>query len=302
MKLPTSLKPGDKIGIVATARKISQKELGPAIEILKSWELEAVTGNSIGASHFQFAGDDALRRNDFQSMVDDDSIKAILFARGGYGTVRIIDDIDWRKFLKRPKWLCGFSDITAIHSHLLSVYEMPSVHSIMGFSFSTATDESRASLQKVLFGKKLSYEFPHHPFNKPGEASGILCGGNLSMLYSLNGTPSDVDTSGKILFIEDIDEHLYHLDRMMMNMKRSGKLERAAGLIIGHFTDMKNKDESNPFGKNAYEIIAEHIAEYDFPVCFGFPAGHEPDNRALVMGGKWKMKVGAQVELKMLEA
>ena len=294
---PATLRAGDKIGIVSTARKIYPEEIQSAIDVMRSWELEAVPGKSIGAEHFQFAGDDEQRRKDLQSMLDDDSIKAILFARGGYGTVRIIDDLDWRKFLKRPKWLCGFSDVTVIHSHLLSVYNLPSVHSIMAVNFATATPESVESLRKVLFGETLSYEIPPHGFNRTGKAKGILCGGNLSLLYSLNGTPSDIDTAGKIFFIEDIDEHLYHVDRMMMAMKRAGKLENIAGLIVGYFTDMKNKDESNPFGKTAYEIIAEHAGEFDFPVCFGFPAGHEPDNRAIVMGEEWKLETGEKVKL-----
>jgi len=294
---PFPLKVGDRIGVVSSARKISPEEIQPAEGILKSWQLEGVIGKTIGAGHFQFAGDDELRKQDLQTMLDDDSIKAILFARGGYGTVRIIDDIDWRKFLKKPKWLCGFSDITVVHSHLLSVYNIPSIHSIMGINFPTATPDSVEALRKVLFGEKLSYEIAANNLNRVGEVSGILCGGNLSLLYSLNGTPSDIDTADKILFIEDIDEHLYHADRMVMTLKRSGKFESLAGLVVGHFTDMKNKDESNPFGRTAYEIIAEHVREFDFPVCFGFPAGHEPDNRALVMGEEWKLEVGEKVRL-----
>jgi muramoyltetrapeptide carboxypeptidase len=230
-------------------------------------------------------------------MLDDQSIKAVLFARGGYGTVRIIDDLDWRKFLKKPKWLCGFSDITVIHSHLLTVYDAPSVHSIMAINFATATPGSMESLRKVLFGEMLSYEIPPHDFNRAGNAKGILCGGNLSILYSLAGSVSDIDTNGKILFIEDIDEHLYHLDRMMMAAKRAGKLENLSGLVVGHFTDMKNKDDANPFGKSAYEIIAGHVSEFDYPVCFGFPSGHEPDNRAVVTGEQWILEAGENVKL-----
>lgn len=295
--MPSVLKAGDSIGIISTARKISLAEIEAAMEIIKSWGLKVVAGETIGAEHFQFAGDDELRRKDLQSMLDNDSIKAILFARGGYGSVRIIDDIDWRKFLKRPKWLCGFSDITLFLSHLLSVYNIPSVHSVMGINFSTATADSIESLRKILFGQKLSYEVQPHEFNREGKAKGVLCGGNLSLLYSLNGTASDIDTAGKILFIEDIDEHLYHVDRMMMAMKRAGKFENLVGLLVGYFTDMKNKDESNPFGKSAYEIIAEHMSEFDFPLCFGFPAGHEPNNRALVMGAEWKLEVGEKTKL-----
>ncbi|MFI5135589.1 MAG: LD-carboxypeptidase, partial [Chitinophagales bacterium] len=283
-----------------TARKISQSEIQFATEMLNSWGLEVAIGKTVGAEYFQFAGDDEMRRNNLQEMLNDDSIRAILFERGGYGTVRIIDDIDWRKFLKQPKWLCGFSDITVIHSHLLSVYEMSSVHSLMAINFSSATTESIESLRKILFGEKLGYEIPSHELNHSGSASGILCGGNLSLLCSLLGSVSEVNTEEKILFLEDIDEHLYHTDRMMMALKRAGKLENLTGLLVGHFTDMKNKDESNPFGKTAYEIIAEHVNEFDYPVCFGFPSGHEADNRALLIGGEWKMEIGEKVELKMI--
>lgn len=291
---------GIKVAIISTARKISLPEIQIAIDTLQNWGFEVVIGKSIGAESFQFAGDDNLRREDFQNMLDDESIKAILFARGGYGTVKIIDEIDWRKFLKHPKLLCGFSDVTVIHSHLLSVYNIPTVHSMMAINFPNATTESIDSLRKILFNEKLSYEIAVHDFNRAGTATGILCGGNLSILYSLNGTASDIDATGKILFIEDIDEHLYHLDRMMMAIKRSGKLENLAALVVGHFTDMKNKDEANPFGKTAYEIIAEHTAEFDYPVCFGFPAGHENDNRSLVMGAEWKLEVGEKVSFTMM--
>ncbi len=279
------------VGIISTARKISLDEIQTAIDRLKEWGLSAVTGKSIGAMHFQYAGDDELRKEDFQRMLDDESIKAVLFARGGYGTARIIDDIDWRNFLKHPKWLCGFSDITVIHSHLLNIYNIPSAHSMMAVNFNHASDGAIESLRRVLIGESLRYSIPPHTLNRRGSVSGILCGGNLSILYSLIGTASDVDTAGKIVFIEDIDEHLYHLDRMMLSMKRSGKLENIAGLVVGYFNEMKNKDDGNPFGKTAYEIIAEHTYEYNFPVCFGFPAGHEPDNHSLLMGVPCNLEV-----------
>jgi muramoyltetrapeptide carboxypeptidase len=295
MNTPIALQPGDKVGVVSTARKISMAETEAAVTVLTSWGLQVIRGESIGAEHFQFAGDDEVRRRDLQQMLDDESIKAILFARGGYGTVRIIDQIDWRGFLKYPKWLCGFSDITVIHSHLLSVYRVAAMHSIMGISFPMATPESLQSLKDGLFGKKLHYLVPPHPLNRPGDASGILCGGNVSLLHSVLGSASDFDTSGCILFIEEVDEHLYHLDRMIMALKRAGKFENLSGLVAGHFTDMKNKDESNPFGQSAYEIIAGHIGEYDFPVCYGFPAGHEADNRTMIFGAEWNLAVNNEV-------
>lgn len=299
MKLPSLLRAGNKVAIVSTARKISMAEVQSCIDVLNSWELEVVTGNTIGAEDHQFAGDDDFRAADLQRMLDDESVKAIIFARGGYGTLRIIDAIDWRKFLKQPKWLCGFSDITVIHSHLLAVYELRSVHSVMGINFSSATEESLTSLQSILFGRPLHYSISPNPLNRAGKCNGILCGGNLSLLYALNGSSSDIDTTGKILFIEDIDEQLYHIDRMIISLKRAGKLEPLAGLIVGHFSDMKNKDEKNPFGKSAYEIIADAVAEYDYPVCFGFPAGHEADNRTLVMGSLWEMEAGEEVSIRM---
>ena len=297
MIIPASLKAGDKVAIVATARKISMREIEPSVAVLREWGLEPVIGSTIGAEYFQFAGDDDLRRKDFQSMLDDEKVRAILCARGGYGTVRIVDDIDWRKFLKSPKWLCGFSDFTVINSHLLSVYEVATIHSLMAINIETGTFDAIDSLRKALLGEKTRYEIPTDPLNRNGDCSGVLCGGNLSVLYSINGTASDIETADRILFIEDIDEYLYHIDRMMMNLKRSGKLEGLAGLIVGSFSDMKNKDEANPFGKSAYEIISEHVAEYDYPVCFGFPSGHIPDQRTLIIGARYQLKVHGSAEM-----
>lgn len=289
--IPSPLLSGNKIGIVSTARKISLEEIHPATEIIKSWGLEVITGETIGKEDFQFAGTDEERIADFQQMLNDDSIRAIICARGGYGTVRIIDGLDFRRFLKKPKWICGFSDVTVLHSHLLNVFNCASLHCSMPVSFPTNTPESLESIRKILFGKTLKYEIPANDFNRAGETEGILCGGNLSILYSLSGSVSDIDTTNRILFIEDIDEHLYHVDRMMIQLKRSGKLEKLSGLVVGHFSGMKNLDEANPFGKTAYEIIADTVSEYDYPVCYGFPAGHEPDNLALVMGNKIKLTV-----------
>ncbi len=298
-KLPF-LKAGDKIGITATARKITYREIEASVIMLKSWGLMPEIAHTIDAEYFQFAGNDRLRTAAFQNMLDDASIKAILFARGGYGTSRIIDAVDWNNFIQHPKWLCGFSDITVIQSHLLSNYNVPSVHSLMAINFATATSESIESLRSILFGDEILYKVPPHALNRNGVANGILCGGNLSVLQGLVGTPSDIDTKDKILFLEDIDEHLYHIDRMMVSLKRSGKLNNLAGLVVGKFTDMKNKNENNPFGKSAYEIIAEHVAEYDYPICFDFPAGHECDNRALIIGAEWQMKVNDDVEILQL--
>lgn len=301
IKIPSRIKKGDKIALVATARKISQEEIQFAIDTIKGWGLEVVLGNTIGKEAFQFSGTDDERLADFQTQLDDDSVKAIICARGGYGTVRFVDEIDFRKFSKRPKWICGYSDITVLHSHLLNVYQIASVHSTMPLSFKENTEDSLESLRDLLFGENVSYKFSYHPLNKFGKEEGILCGGNLSLLQNLSGTDSDIDTDDKILFIEDVDEYLYHFDRMMQWLKRSGKLENLAGLVVGHLTKMKNLDEAKPFGKTAEEIIREAVSEYEYPVCFGFPAGHENDNRALIMGGEYFLNVNEEnSELKML--
>ncbi len=298
---PQKLKSGDKVAIVATARKISQEEIQFAIDAIKGWGLEVVLGSTIGKAAFQFAGTDEVRLADFQNMIDDDSVKAIICARGGYGTVRFVDEIDFRKFSKKPKWICGYSDITVLHSHLLNVYNIASVHSTMPLSFKENTEDSLESLRDLLFGENVSYQFSYHPLNKFGKEEGILCGGNLSLLQNLSGTDSDIDTDDKILFIEDVDEYLYHFDRMMQWLKRSGKLENLAGLVVGHLTKMKNLDEAKPFGKTAEEIIRDAVSEYEYPVCFGFPAGHENDNRALLMGGEYFLNVNEEnSELKLL--
>lgn len=297
---PLKLKAGDKIGIVATARKISLQEIQFAIDTINGWGLEVVWGSTIGKEDFQFAGPDEERLADFQNLLDDDSVKGIICARGGYGTVRFVDEIDFRKFSKKPKWICGYSDITVLHSHLLNVYNIASVHSTMPLSFSENTEDSLESLREILFGENVSYSFAANKLNRIGSEEGILCGGNLSLLQNLSGTDSDLDTDEKILFIEDVDEYLYHFDRMIQWLKRSGKLNNLSGLMVGHLSKMKNLNEKNPFGKTAEEIVAEAVREFDYPICFGFPAGHENDNRALIIGGRYGLTVGNEkVDLKM---
>ena len=228
-------------------------------------------------------------------MLNDPSIKAIIIARGGYGSIRILDFIDWESLVDRPKWLIGFSDITAIHSHVLANFGIETIHAMMPLNFDTANEQSKTSLYKCLFGKPLDYQIEAHPFNRKGEAEAEIIGGNLSLIHTLKGTPSDIDTTGKILFLEDLDEYLYHIDRMMISLKRSGHLTKLAGLIIGGMTVMN--DNSIPFGETAYEIIRRTVKEYHYPLCFGFPAGHFPDNRALILGRKVKFKVGEKVTL-----
>jgi muramoyltetrapeptide carboxypeptidase len=295
---PPHLQPGNKVGIVATARKISLEEIQPSIAVLESWGLHPIIGNSIGLADNQYAGTDGERAKDLQIMLDDESIKAIFCARGGYGTVRIIDKISFNQFTKYPKWLCGYSDVTVLHSHINQNLNIETIHSTMLFNFPKDGRNNNAveTLKKTLFGEELSYSFPPHQLNRNGKAQGNLTGGNLSLLYSLNNTPSDIDTKGKILFIEDLDEYLYHIDRMMMNLKRSGKLNNLNGLIVGGMTDMR--DNTIPFGKTAEEIIFDAVKKYNYPVCFGFPAGHLDDNRALIMGREVELNVEDEARLK----
>ena len=288
---PPYLKPGDKIGIVSTARKISREELQPAVECFQKEGFEIVFGKNLFKELNQFSGTDDERTEDFQLMMDNSEIKAVLCARGGYGTVRIIDKLDFTTFRKNPKWVCGFSDVTVLHSHIWQNFEVETIHSIMPVQLKKLGGESDAAktLVKSLKGEGLNYQFPVHPLNRSGNAEAVIVGGNLSILYSLLGSVSDIDTAGKILFLEDIDEYLYHIDRMMMAMKRAGKLDKLKGLVIGGMSDMK--DNTIPFGKNAEEIIVDAVKEYNFPVCFNFPAGHIDTNCAIYLGRKVKLEV-----------
>ncbi|MBL4653245.1 MAG: LD-carboxypeptidase [Flavobacteriales bacterium] len=290
---PPFLKTGDKVAIVATARKISKSELEIAIKILESWGLEVVFGKHLFEENNQFSGTDEMRISDFQSMIDDNSVQAIICSRGGYGTVRIIDDLDFTTFKSAPKWIVGYSDITVLHAHISTNFGIQSIHGTMPINFETNTEQALISLKKALFGVSFSYEVSAHKLNRNGTCEGEIIGGNLSILYSLIGSPSDIDTERKILFIEDLDEYLYHIDRMMQNLKRTGKLSNLAGLIVGAMSDMN--DNVIPFGTTAEEIILETVAEYDYPVCFGFPVGHTEDNRALYINKKANLMVGSSV-------
>jgi len=281
MIIPEKLKIGDKIGIISTARKITMEELRPAINTLESWGLKVVLGNNLFQEDNQFSGTVVQRTADLQSMIDDDSVKAIFCARGGYGTVQIIDTINFTNLIKNSKWIIGYSDVTVLHSHLNNL-GIASLHATMPINFESNTKESLSSLKSSLFGNLNSIECKAHPFNKFGKIEGNIVGGNLSILYSLLGSQSDIDTTDKILFIEDLDEYLYHIDRMMMNLKRNGMLRNLKGLIVGGMSDMN--DNSIPFGKTAEQIILEFTKDYDFPICFGFPAGHLTDNRCVRLG------------------
>ncbi len=281
MIIPKKLTKGDKIGIISTARKISLEELKPAIHILESWSLEVVLGTNLLEADNQFSGTVHQRTADFQSMIDDKSIRAILCARGGYGSIQIIDNIDFSSLKKNPKWIVGYSDVTVLHSHL-NTLGIASMHATMPINFSTNTDKAIQSLRKSLFGLENNIKCKTHPFNKLGSVEAEIVGGNLSILYSLLGSKSDIDTNKKILFIEDLDEYLYHIDRMIISLKRNGKFDNLKGLIIGGMSEMNDNDI--PFGKTSVQIILEHLESFEFPICFAFPAGHMDDNNAIVFG------------------
>ena len=289
---PPSLRPGDQVAIVCPARKASHEELTAAAATLESWGLRVVLGASTNVAHHQFGGGDEVRRQDFQHQLNNPGIRAILCARGGYGTTRIIDGIDFSGFAQDPKWVAGFSDITTLNCHLLRRGHQ-SIHGVMPLLFHLeGGEDSLESLRRVLFGEEISYSAPAHALNQPGTATGELVGGNLSILQTLTGTQSDVSTAGRILFLEDIDEYLYAIDRMLVHLDRTGKLAGLAGLVVGHFTNPQ--DNTVPYGQTPNEIIRHYAARYGFPVAHGFPVGHEPQNQALIVGRTARLTVDAE--------
>jgi muramoyltetrapeptide carboxypeptidase len=297
---PDYLKAGDTVALISSARKVSKQEVKQAIDILSSWGLKIQPGKNLYKSLHQYAGSDEERASDLQKALNSKTVKAILFARGGYGTVRIVDGIDWKRFIKDPKWIIGYSDLTVLHSHIHKNCGMQTLHAPMALTIPTLNATSLNVFKETLFGSPLRYsssrQQPHlEKLNRKGKAKGRLIGGNLSVLYSISGSLSDIETEGKILFLEDLDEYLYHIDRMMMNFKRSGKLKGLAGLIVGGMTEMK--DNTIPFGKTAEEIIHDAVAEYAFPVVYGFPAGHIPNNFPLIMGSEVTLNVSDKMEL-----
>ena len=288
MIFPSHLKKGDTVAIICTARKFFPEDAKPAIELLESWGLKAKLGRTIGLDSCQLGGTDIERAADLQEQMDDPTVKAIWCARGGYGTVRIIDKIDFTNFKKNPKWIMGFSDVTVLHSHL-NTLGIASLHSIMPFTVPRAPEEVKETLRKALFGESIAYEVPSAPYNRKGKAKGELVGGNISILYSLLGSKSSIDTKDKILYIEDLDEYLYHIDRMMYNIMRNGYFDQVKGIIVGSLSDMH--DNEIPFGQNAVQIINTITEEYNIPVAFDFPAGHQKDNRTLVLGSQVEFEV-----------
>jgi muramoyltetrapeptide carboxypeptidase len=299
MIVPPYLKKGDTIGIVAPAGFMPVEKMQACIETLDAWgysvEMGATTHSN---SSTYFSGTDEERLDDLQQMMDNPYIKAILCARGGYGTSRIVDNLDFKRFRKRPKWIVGFSDITVLHCHLHTNYKIASIHAPMAAAFADGEEGNPfiQSVRKAWEGELLSYEADGHEFNKIGSAEGELIGGNLSLLAHLIGTDSDYKTKGKLLFLEDVGEYLYSIDRLLVQLKRAGKLDKLAGLIVGGFTD--SKDTERPFGKSPYEIIYDNIKEFDYPVCFGFPVSHEKENYALKVGMEYEFDVsGAKTVL-----
>ncbi|MFN8310842.1 MAG: LD-carboxypeptidase [Chitinophagales bacterium] len=288
---PPVLQKGDTVLFVSTARKISEVEIEPARKLMESWGLKVKLGLTIGLEDRQFAGTDAARLADFQSGLDNENVRAIICSRGGYGTVRMMDQLDWTKFMLQPKWICGFSDVTYLHVHLNQTLGIQTLHAPMPATFERTTTAALESMRLALFEGKTELHSPVHALNRIGVATGTLIGGNLSILYSITGTKSGFNTENKILVLEDLDEYLYHLDRMMLNLKRSGKLERLAGLMVGGLSDMR--DNAVPFGRTAEEIVLEAVAEYNYPVVFGMPFGHIADNHALILGRKMTLQVGA---------
>lgn len=294
MKHPSCLKPGDKVAIVAPARKVSQQEVEPALNLLRLWGLEAITPPHLYDSCDQLAGSDEIRFQTLQQQLDNPDIRAIFCVRGGYGTVRIIDRLQFAQFSQHPKWIVGYSDITVLHSHIHRNLDIETLHATMPIDIPIDAAEknlpSVQTLRDALFGNALSYQCNPHKFNRSGIATGQLVGGNLSILYSLCGSPSDIHTRDKILFIEDLDEYLYHIDRMMMNLKRCGHLEGLAGLVVGQLSNMH--DNATRFGRDAEEIIRDAVREYGYPILFNFPAGHNgTNNHALILGRETSLVV-----------
>ena len=297
---PPYLNRGSVVGITCPSGYVSEDRVRFAAEVLKLWGFEVVIGKTVGSEHHYFSGTDEQRLQDLQQMLDNPGINAILMGRGGYGLSRIIDRLDWSKFKMNPKWICGFSDITVLHSHIHNTLEIPTLHSPMCGAFTPDTVNAGyiKRLYACLIGESQHYHTTPHLLNRIGNGEGILTGGNLAILSHLVGSKSDIDTTGKILFIEDIGEHLYKMDRMMLTLKRAGKLDNLKGLIVGGLTEME--DTERPFGKTVEEIIFDNVAEYNYPVCFDFPTGHIEDNHTLALGMMHKLTVtdmGAHLDL-----
>jgi muramoyltetrapeptide carboxypeptidase len=298
-KVPAYLNKGGIIGITCPSGYITKEEIQPAVTKLEEWGFQVRPGKTVGEKDFSFGGTDDQSAEDLQQMLDDRDIDAILFGRGGYGAVRMIDKVDFSTFKKHPKWIIGFSDATVFHSHINRNYGIATIHSKMCNSFPadwTKAEPSQIetidSIRRCLTGEKMQYTAIANEKNRPGSCEGILVGGNLSILQNLAGTKSDIQTKNKILFVEDTGEYLYSIDRMFWNLKRSGKLDKLSGLIIGGFK-VKPDDPGDEFGRDVYDIVAEVTKGFSYPVCFDFPVGHQKNNYALKCGVRHGMDVSA---------
>ena len=293
---PEYLKKGDTVAIVAPSGVLKNYNgyMLKAKELLKSWGLEVSIGENVFNDNGHFAGTDNQRSADFQLALDDKAIKAIWCARGGYGAMRVIDNLNFEKYKENPKWIIGYSDITAVHNDLHN-NKSESIHGIMCKSLEKIdidNNESISLLKKTLFGEKLSYTIEGNNYNIEGNSNGQLIGGNLTLLHCLLGSESSIDTDGKILFIEDLGEYLYHIDRMLISLKRAGYFDNCKGLIVGDFTDLRKN--TTPFGRDLKELILDIVKEYDFPVSFGFPAGHGEKNYPMILGREINLEVSKQ--------
>jgi len=292
VEIPAYLDRGDTIGVVCPAGYMAMERVQQCLQILQAWGFKVKVGKTVGGNSTNyFSGTDKERLTDFQEMLDDDEVKAVLCARGGYGIGRIIEQIKFKKFAKRPKWIIGFSDVTVLHAHIYSNYKIATLHAPMAGAFNEGENEFVLSLRSALTGTSAKYEVKPHEFNKIGMASGELVGGNLALLTHICGTSSDIKTKNRILFLEDVGEYLYNVDRMLYQLKRNGKFDKLSGVIIGGFTE--NKDTDRPFGKTVFEIIHEIFQEFEYPICFGFPVSHGIENYALKIGVEYNLSISS---------
>jgi muramoyltetrapeptide carboxypeptidase len=292
--IPPYLQPGDTIGMICPSGYMPLEKAQRCVETLQQWRFKVKAGKTMGNQFNYFSGTDEERLHDLQAMLDDDNVKAIFCARGGYGLSRIIDAINFEKFVRHPKWIIGYSDITVLHAHIYSNYNIASLHAPMAAAFNemNASEEYINSIYKALTGTHQVYTTALHALNRNGICKGELVGGNLSLLGHIIGSKSDINTKNKLLFIEDIGEYKYNIDRMLMQLKRAGKLDNLAGLVVGKFTDIK--DTVIPFGQEVYESIFDKVKEYDYPVCFDFPVGHVKENYALKVGVEYEYRISTQ--------
>lgn len=290
MKQPPFLKPGDKVAITAPGGHVDYKKVKGATKILQSWDLEVIEGVTTKSEHNYFSANDEVRAGELQTFLNDPTIAAIFCARGGYGSIRVMPYLNFRSFKNAPKWIVGFSDVTVMHAYFNSVLDICTVHGTMPARFELKNSgDSVKSLKDILFGSPVEYVWPNEKLNRTGKVEGLLFGGNLSIMSSLIDTPYEYLVDGSILFLEEIDEHLYQVDRYLQQLRLGGVFKRLKGLIIGYFTDIKDTDK--PFGASLEEIVAEAVSGYQFPVAFGFKAGHEEPNLALKLGSTVSFEV-----------